>query len=264
MKVQDNNKMNTQLKKLRSICKIFFFNNRQQLEKIKKQYSEECNYVEAEKINDKIKQIKKSLADKKKRNLEAQHAQEMELLNNNEVKEMEAYSNAWDDKIKQFEQSSRKSEEEMNIRHKTEMETLAKQLEANVSNNIKYPPEYLHLRRSEMNLSKQQRFKEAEYVKQKRIAIERSESEKFKKQNNDKFKTKLEKLAHKQFLEKQALRKKIEATMNELEKERKAGELKLSQKYVNRRNELEIQQKQEKILSENENLLKKSKFVFIN
>ena len=36
-------------------------NSRQQLEKIKKQYSEDCNYVEADKINDKIKQIKSKI-----------------------------------------------------------------------------------------------------------------------------------------------------------------------------------------------------------
>ena len=151
----------------------------------------------------------------------------------------------------------------MNMRHKHEMETLAKHLEATANNNIKFPPEYLHLRRSEMNLSKQQRFKEAEFVKQKRLSIEKNESERFKKANNDKFKGKLEKLAHKQFLEKQALRKKIEAGLDVIDKERKAGEEKLTHKYRNRRQELEIQQHQERLLNENENMLKKST-MFIN
>lgn len=172
------------------------------------------------------------------------------------------YNSNWDAKNKEFEENSRKMEEEMNMRHKNDMENLAKHLESTSSNNIKYPPEYLHLRRSEMILSKQQRFKEAEFVKQKRIAIEKNENDKFKKANNDKFKGKLEKLAHKQFLEKQALRKKIEAGLDAMDKERKAGEEKFSHKYRNRMQELDLQQHQERLLNENENILKKSILYF--
>ena len=186
----------------------------------------------------------------------------MSMLDENFNKEMEVFNSNWDSKIKEFEQNSRKMEDEMNLRHKNEMESLAKQLESSANNVIKFPPEYLNLKRSELNLSKQQRFKEAEYVKQKRMAIERDESEKFKKQNNDKFKGKLEKLAHKQFLEKQALRKKIEAGLDALEKERKSGEEKLNRRYKGRTQELSLQQQQEKLLNENENLLKKS-IIFI-
>ena len=233
-------------------------NSRQQLEKIKKQYSEDCNYVEADKINDKIKQIKSTLAIKKKRNLENQHFSEHNMLEENFNKENELHNSNWDIKNKQFEENSRKMEEEMNSRHKNEMETLAKHLESTLNSNVKYPPEYLHLRRSEINLSKQQRFKEAEYVKQKRLAIERTENENFKKTNNDKFKGKLEKLAHKQFLEKQALRKKIESGLDAMDKERKVGDDLLNNKYRNLRQDLNIQQHQEKLLNQNENILKKS------
>jgi len=214
--------------------------------------------VEADKINEKIKQIKNTLRLKKKRNLEGQHSAEHGQLEENLQKESEIHGGKWEQKMKEFEENSRKMEEDMNLRHKNEMETLAKHLEANANtNNVKYPPEYLHLRRSEMILSRQQRFKEAEFVKQKRIQIEKNEMEKHGKTNNNKFKGKLEKLAHKQLLEKQALRKKIESTLDAFEKERKLGEDNLQHKYRNRRQELLSQQHQERLLSENENLLKK-------
>jgi len=229
----------------------------QQLEKIKRQYSEECNYIEADKINEKIKQIKSTLNLKKKKNLENQHINEVNLLEENFSKDMEMYNGNWEQKMKDFEEYSRKTEEDMNARHKNDMETLAKQLESNVVTNVKYPPEYLDLRRSEQILSRQQRFKEAEFVKQKRLALERDTIQKTNSHKNDKFKGKLENLAHKQLLEKQALRKKIESTLDEMEKERKRGDDNMSHKYNNRRQVLLTQQHQEKLLSENENMLKK-------
>jgi len=202
-------------------------------------------------------QIKQSLNLKKKKNLENQHSNEHNCLDENFNKELEVFNQSWDQKIREYEENSRKMEEEMNVRHKNEMEALAKNLESAVSQNIKYPPEYLHLRRSEQNLSKQQRFKEAELVKQKRIQIEKDTMENAGKNKNDKFKGKLEKLAGKQLLEKQALRKKIEAGLDGLEKERKRGEENQVHKYRNRKLELGIQQKKEKLFSENENVMKK-------
>ena len=54
------------------------------------------------------------------------------------------------------------------------------------------------------------------------------------------------------------MRKKIEAGLDGLDKERKAGEDKVNHKYKNRRQELDLQQHQERLLNENDNMLKKS------
>jgi len=229
----------------------------QQLEKIKKQYSEESNYVEADKINEKIKQIKATLNIKKKKNLQNQHSNEGNLLEENFAKEMEAHNANFEQKMKDFEDYSKRADNDINSRHKGEMEALAKHLEETATANIKYPPEYLNLRKSEQNLAQQQRFKEAEFVKQKRLALEKETVKRFAEHKNDKFKGKLEKLAHKQLLEKQALRKKIETTLEQIEKEKKQGEDNLMRIYNGRRQVLSNQQHQEKILNENENLLKK-------
>jgi len=173
------------------------------------------------------------------------------------LKEDEDLGQNWDSKIKEYEEKSHKMEEELDIRHKSEMEALVKSLEQSLTTNMKFPPEYLNLRRSEILLAKQQRFKEADFAKNKRLAIEKTEIEKFNKSKNNKCQGKLEKLAKKQNLEKNAMRKKIESTIEIMQKEKKHNSDNLFHKYRNTKQELELQQSQESLLINNDNLMKK-------
>jgi len=61
--------------------------------------------------------------------------------------------------------------------------------------------------------------------------------------------------------EKNALKMKIEAEYELLKKQRKTHFENLINKFKNRKFELELQQKQEKLLSENQNLMKASKIL---
>jgi len=148
-------------------------------------------------------------------------------------------------------------EEDLEIKHKSEMEALVKSLEQSLTTNIKFPPECLNLRRSEQLLAKQQRFKEADFAKQKRLTIEKKGMEKFNKSKNNKCQGKLEKLAKKQNLEKNAMRKKIESSIEIMQKEKKQRSDNLFHKYRNTKQELELQQSQEALLTNNDNLMKK-------
>ena len=81
----------------------------------------------------------------------------------------------------------------------------------------------MHLKRSELLLAKGQRFKEADSAKKKSLEIEKIEMEKYKKEKNNKFQGKIEKLASKQTLERNALRKKIEIGIEIMQNDKKVG-----------------------------------------
>ena len=155
--------------------------------------------------------------------MEAQHENEMRALEEKYGKDNLDDDQEWSNKMREFEEKSRKMEEEMNFRHKSEMENLVKTLETSSPGNIKYPPEYLHLKRSEELLAKQQRFKEADFAKLKKLEIEKKEIEKYKIGKNNKFQGKIEKLASKQTLERNALKKKIETGIEIMQGEKKVG-----------------------------------------
>jgi len=69
------------------------------------------------------------------------------------------------------------------------------------------------------------------------------------------------KILKQQLNEKNALKMKIETEYELLKKQRKSVFESLINKFKNRKFELDLQQKQEKLLSENQNLLKASKIL---
>ena len=145
----------------------------------------------------------------------------MSSLDEKYFKDQEELTLMWDTKIKEFILKSQKMEEEMDSKHKIEMENFCKNLENTMNTTMKFPPEYHNLRRSEMLLAQQQRFKEADFAKQKRISIEKTQVQKFTKSKNTKVQAKIEKESNKQQLEKSALRKKIQNGKDLMEKEKK-------------------------------------------
>jgi len=88
----------------------------------------------------------------------------------------------------------------------------------------------------------------------KRQALEKIEIENFNREKSKKITAKDEKLEKKHELEKIAMKKKIEVEFEKRNNEKDIAYDKLVYTYKNRRMCLESQQKQEKILSENDNL----------
>lgn len=90
---------------------------------------------------------------------------------------------------------------------------------------------------------------------------------KFNKEKTEKVKAHSMKVLKQQQNEKNALKMKIEAEYELLKKQRKTVFENLINKFKNRKFELDMQQKQEKLLAENQNMLKASKiliFLFLN
>jgi len=106
------------------------------------------------------------------------------------------------------------------------------------------------------------RFKEASLVKKKLENIEKADNLRFNKEKTEKVKAQSMKILKHQLNEKNALKMKIEAEYELMKKQRKTSFENLINKFKNRKFELELQQKQEKLLFENENILKASKIYY--
>lgn len=103
------------------------------------------------------------------------------------------------------------------------------------------------------------RFKEAAIIRKKLDVQEKIDSEKWNKEKNDKIKSQTVKTAQKHLVEKNTLKKKVETEIEIMKKEKAKGLETIIHKYKNRKFDLEKQQKQEKSLNDNNNLLKASK-----
>ena len=102
-------------------------------------------------------------------------------------------------------------------------------------------------------------------IKKKSDIQEKIDSEKWNKEKNEKIKSQTVKTAQKHLIEKNSLKKKVEIEIEVMKKEKGAGLETLVHKYKNRKFDLELQQKQEKLLNDNANLFKASKLsIFID
>lgn len=238
--------------------KLFF---RAELENNKRDCAAKGLYDDAEILKNKIEELKKQLKIKKRKDLEFQHMSEVENLEQTYRQEVEEYNAEWDAKFRELEERSRIFEEQLNEKHAKEMEELYAFLEQKLPKNVKFSREFLELKNQEMNLVKLQKFKEAAVIQKKIEALEKKDSEKWNKEKNDKIKSQTVKTAQKHLIEKNAMKKKIEIELEVMKKEKDYGLEIIVHKYKNRKFDLEKQQKQEKLLNENANLLKASKFI---
>lgn len=120
--------------------------------------AKEARYDEADSLKLKIDEIKKSLVKKKKKDLEYRHIIEMDNLEVSYKREVDALNESWNLKFSDWEERSKGAEENLNSKHKKEMEELYSFLEDNLPKNVKFSREYLELKNQEENLVKQQRY----------------------------------------------------------------------------------------------------------
>ena len=221
----------------------------------------EKRYDEADTIQTRINYLKKASVDRKKRDLTAVHANEMDSLEQTYHKEVEEFNEIWEKKFSDFEEESANWEEQLRAKHAKESE----EFEANIEKKLVKPggklsKDLLELRAVEDVLVKQARFKEAHHFKKKVDNKERDDSERFDREKNEKVMTVTENLKAKQALEVNALRQKIDTQSEVLRKEKEHGFGNILNKFKNKKFELELQQKKALFYAGNESAEKASKY----
>lgn len=233
-----------------------------QLNSEKLKYAEEGRYVEADQIKKRIQEIKDSMEGKNKKALLSQHEIELHSLEEEYNREIMEYHNKWENKMSDFQTSEKSEEDVLNDSHNKEMKSLSESIDETYKNIIpKHSREYLDLRQVEMTMVKQERYLEAHLVKTKADSIVRKEEEKFNKEKSEKIKNKVDKLMKKQNLERTTMKEKFAIEFEMLKKHKETDLERLVNKFKNRKYDLDIQQKNEKLMTENTNMMRASKLL---
>ena len=223
----------------------------------------EGKYLEANEVKNKINEIKNSSLYRKSQTLtETQEKQNEGLFEAFNI-ELHDLVEFWDNKIQDFIEKGKQAETELNEYHNQQMEELINNL-TNKYPAIKYSKEYLENKSIELNLAKQERFKEAHYYRVKCDKLEEKENAKYERDRNAHIQLKAEILGNKQANEKKCLREKNETQLDLLINQKDNELNKLSQKYKNIKKELDYFHKKQKVGKKNLTTSLKNPFERIN
>ena len=226
-----------------------------QLIQEKEKLVSEGKYLEANEIKAKIDKLRKSNRNMRTQTLNLIQNKQNEELEENYNQEYQKLSDLWDNKLLSFIENGNKIEDELALNQNSKLEELINELTSNYP-PIKFSSEYLNLKQIEKNLVKQERYQEANYYKSKCDKLEKEEIEKYNKERSDKIHKKAEALGLKFENEKKVLREKLDRNF-ELLKVQRDKELKhITNKYKNRKNELNGIHKKQRIINGNDNLLR--------
>jgi len=167
------------------------------LYELRKKYIEEANYIKAEETTQKIKEYKNSVIEQQKREFERR-----------KKLDQDDFEKSYGDELLQFNQKWAKKEEELkSILDNKEKDLIKNQkkelnyyLNGNAERNIKHKisPNYLNMKKVEMTLVKQERFLEAEQMKQNAEKLLKEENRLMEIENKKKLKKQIELLVKRQ------------------------------------------------------------------
>ena len=136
--------------------------------------------------------------------------------------EYQEFNKNWDETLAQIEQNDNMAQKNLEEKHIRELEDNRQRLEETLPMNFKYSAELLNLQKIQQQLAKQKEYAEAHQVQVKAQQLEQEEREKYMQQRHKKIVVAEAKMLTKQQNEMAALRKKIDANMNERLKQRES------------------------------------------
>ena len=172
-------------------------NNIKNLYEERKKCIEEANYIKAEELTQKIKQYKNRVMEQHKRELIKKNQIDQDIFEKNYNEELAQFNERWAKKEEELKVILNQKEKEL---IKNQKEELNYYLSGNAERNIKQKisPNYLNMKKVELTLVKQERFLEAEQMKQKAEKLLKEENRLMEIQNQKKIKKQIELLMKRQ------------------------------------------------------------------
>lgn len=170
------------------------------------------------------------------------HQQKQEEIQNAHIGQYQEFNRHWDFEISKAEEDDKEEIQELEAKHTKELEENRFKLEQQLPLDFKRSVELLNLRKIQVNLAKQKNYQEAHQVQQKANEMEEGERQGYLENRYRKILAAEAKLMQKQQNEMNALRKKLEARMNERLKLRDIEHNKILQSYENSKKTIENQQ----------------------
>lgn len=217
-----------------------FSNIQQDLYNQKQIAIENGDYILADRIMKKIKELEKNIKTKNKKNVIATHRQNLDNLEAAYCRDIENFNKIWDEKENQLAEQLENKERILNQKHKAEIDNLYKKFNDNPNlNNYKPSSKYLDLKKSEEELVKQDRFLEANQIKLQIENLIKQEIENQKFILTGKINKTVEKIVEKQNNEKNAFQKDAKFQFETLNKAKERELSKINVKYKSQRAEIE-------------------------
>ena len=163
----------------------------------RKKYIEESNYIKAEETTQKIKQYKSTVIEQQKREFTKRKKEDQDDFEKNYGEELAQFNERWAKKEEELKLFLDQKEKEL---IKNQKNVLNYYLSGNSETNTKQKisPNYLNMKKVEMTLVKQERFLEAEQMKQKAERLLKEENRLMEIENQKKIKKQIELLVKRQ------------------------------------------------------------------
>ena len=157
----------------------------------RKKLIEDAEYIKAEELTQKIKKYKNTILDQQKIEFTKRKQAEQESFDKNYSEEIAQFNERWAKKEEELKMFLDQREKELIKNQKNEINYyLSGADERNAKQKIS--PNYLNMKKVEMTLVKQERFLEAEQMKQKAEKLLKEENRLLEIQNQKKMKKKIE------------------------------------------------------------------------
>ena len=157
----------------------------------RKKLIEDAEYIKAEELTQKIKKYKNTILDQQKIEFTKRKQAEQESFDKNYSEEIAQFNERWAKKEEELKMILDQREKELIKNQKNEINYyLSGADERNAKQKIS--PNYLNMKKVEMTLVKQERFLEAEQMKQKAEKLLKEENRLLEIQNQKKMKKKIE------------------------------------------------------------------------
>ena len=157
----------------------------------RKKLIEDAEYIKAEELTQKIKKYKNTVLDQQKIEFTKRKQAEQESFDKNFSEEIAQFNERWAKKEEELKMFLDQREKELIKNQKNEINYyLSGADERNAKQKIS--PNYLNMKKVEMTLVKQERFLEAEQMKQKAEKLLKEENRLLEIQNQKKMKKKIE------------------------------------------------------------------------
>ncbi|OMJ68847.1 hypothetical protein SteCoe_33584 [Stentor coeruleus] len=224
-----------------------------EIEELIKNLEDQCkiseksgNFLEADKIYQRILELKKQAQIKKREILIARQKNEVSDIELAYQEELKLHNTQWQEKLTLFKQSCKDAEDQLIQKQKTEYESNKILQEESTPIIPKHSPELLNLKRIQDTLVRNKEYKEAYFVQQQMIELEEKLKSTWGVDREAKIQQNLAQIVKKQDNEMASFKQKILSGAEELKKMRNAEYESLIKKYQNLRKELVITQKLER------------------
>ena len=172
-------------------------NHLQALYQQRKKLIEEANYIKAEETTQKIKEYKNTVIEQQKREFTKRKQLDQDDFEKNYSEELAQFNIRWAKKEDELKSLLDQKEKELIKNQKNELNYyISGTAERNIKHKIS--PNYLNMKKVEMTLVKQERFLEAEQMKQKAEKLLKEENRLMEIENQKKIKKQIEMLAKRQ------------------------------------------------------------------